>query len=73
MGRTNRDQRSALGRFRIYSKEHLPEDVRSLHEGGPWFVEPSGWTEARPYAPGYGTLEQARAQAEVWEESSQYR
>ena len=73
MSRTGRDQRSSLGRFRIYNKQYLPDDVRGLHDGGPWFVEPANWPHPQPYAPGYATLDQARLQADVWEESSQFR
>jgi hypothetical protein len=74
MERTACDQYSVLRRFRIYSSEQLEnQDVRKLHYGGPWFVEPADWKEDRPYAPGYPTLDQARAQADVWEESTQFR
>jgi hypothetical protein len=51
----------------------VEDAVRSLHDGGPWFVEPADWAELRPYAPGYATAEEARMQAEVWEESTQVR
>jgi hypothetical protein len=74
MSRTSSDSYSALRRFRIYSKEQLEnEESRALHDGGPWFVEPASWSEPRPYAPGFETFEQAKLQAEVWEESTQFR
>jgi hypothetical protein len=74
MQRTPHDQRSTMGRFRVYNKERMiDEGARQIHEGGPWFVEPADWNEIRPYAPGYATADQARTQGEIWEEGTLLR
>jgi len=74
MSRTPSDRYSMYGSFRIYNKNDIEDSyMRGLHEGGPWFVEPKDYDQARPVQNGFRSFEDARSQADYEEEENRRR